>query len=104
MILRLRSRDGLERVEVPDAATLAQLKQAISDSLHIPLPDMQLSKNPGLLSSKTPKVQGRGWGWGWAWGFSNKGQGKDYADLSNPAASLASLSITHGDMLFMLYQ
>lgn len=70
MLLRLRSRDGLERVEVADGATVGGLKATIHEKLNIPLQDMRLSKNPGLLTSKTPQV-----GWSphaclhlsWAW-------------------------------------
>jgi len=35
MILRLRSRDGLERVEVDDSATVAMLKQVWYKCLHV---------------------------------------------------------------------
>lgn len=37
MIIRLRSRDGLERIEVSDAATVGGLKEAINTQMNIPL-------------------------------------------------------------------
>lgn len=40
--------------QVPDTATLAVLKQAINAKLAIPMDDMLLSKQPGLLTSKEP--------------------------------------------------
>lgn len=49
MIIRLRSRDGLERIEVADGSTLAGLKLAINQKLNVPLEDMLLSKNPALV-------------------------------------------------------
>uniref|UniRef100_A0A7S0S117 MPN domain-containing protein n=1 Tax=Chlamydomonas leiostraca TaxID=1034604 RepID=A0A7S0S117_9CHLO len=83
MLLRLRSRDGLERVEVADTATVTDLKQAINASLNIPLHELRLSKNPGLLNSKATG---------------------EFAELdAAPRAMLKSLGVAHGDMLFMLY-
>lgn len=43
-------RDGLERVEVPNASTLGDLKLAIVDKLHIPVEDIKLSKDSTLVS------------------------------------------------------
>lgn len=51
MIIRLRSRDGLERIEVPDAASVADLRRTIHVKLNIPLDDIQLSKDAALLSA-----------------------------------------------------
>lgn len=56
MLLRLRSRDGLERIEVPDGATVSDLKHAIHTTLHIQLEDLHLSRNAALLTTKRPAV------------------------------------------------
>ncbi|GLI70914.1 hypothetical protein VaNZ11_015942 [Volvox africanus] len=82
MLLRLRSRDGLERVEVDDGATLSALKAAINAKLAIPLDDMLLSKQPGLLTTKEPY---------------------SFRDLAINDASLKSLGVAHGDMVYLLY-
>ena len=42
-------RDGLERIQVPDDATVAQLKTEINRVLAIPTQDMALSKDPKLV-------------------------------------------------------
>jgi hypothetical protein len=42
-------RDGLERVEVPDHATVADLRRAIHEKLNIPLEDIVLSKDASLV-------------------------------------------------------
>ena len=42
-------RDGLERIQVPDDATVAQLKAEINRVLDIPAEDMALSKDPKLV-------------------------------------------------------
>lgn len=82
MIVRLRSRDGLERIEVPDNATVADLRKTIHQKLNIPLDDIQLSKNQQLLSSQ---VHGQ------------------FTDLANAKASLKTIGVQHGDIIFMLY-
>ena len=43
-------RDGLERVQVPDTGTMADMWAAISKALDIPLERMALSKDPKLVS------------------------------------------------------
>ncbi|EFJ40602.1 hypothetical protein VOLCADRAFT_69322 [Volvox carteri f. nagariensis] len=82
MLLRLRSRDGLERIEVDDGANLSALKAAINAKLAIPLDDMLLSKQPGLLTSKEPY---------------------SFRDLAINDASLRSQGVSHGDMVYLLY-
>ncbi len=42
-------RDGLERIQVPDDATVAQLKTEINRVLAIPTQDMALSKDAKLV-------------------------------------------------------
>lgn len=43
-------RDGLERVQVPDTGTLADMWAAVSKALDIPLERMALTKDPKLVS------------------------------------------------------
>jgi hypothetical protein len=52
MIIRLRSRDGLERITVPDGAGVAALKAAIQSQLGVEPADMSLSKDAALLTAK----------------------------------------------------
>lgn len=82
MLIRLRSRDGLERVQVDDKATLTGLKLAIHQHLNIPLEDMVLSKHPDLLTTKDPRK---------------------FTDLADQNATLAALGVQHGDLIFLLY-
>ncbi|KAL4856070.1 NPL4-like protein 1 [Chlorella vulgaris] len=82
MLLRLRSRDGLERIQVDDGSTLGGLKLAIQDKLGVPLEDMLLSKDPQLLTSKEPST---------------------FTDMQGDTASLQQLGVQHGDMVFLLY-
>lgn len=82
MIIRLRSRDGLERIEVDDHATVGGLRLAINQKLHIPVEEVQLSRDAALLTSKTPS---------------------QHQDMASSSAGLKALGIQHGDMLYMLY-
>lgn len=82
MIIRLRSRDGLERLEVPDTSTLAGLKLAIQEKLGVPLEDMLLSKSPQLLTSKDPSA---------------------FTDVLSNDGSLRDLGVHHGDLVYLLY-
>ena len=59
MIIRLRSRDGLERLEVPDTSTLAGLKLAIQKKLGVPLDDIRLSKDLQLVGRAASGIGGR---------------------------------------------
>ncbi len=58
---RSARRDGLERIQVPDDATIAQLKAAINRVLDIPAEDMALSKDPKLVraAAHTPTPASR---------------------------------------------
>lgn len=82
MIIRLRSRDGLERIQVDDGASLSALQQAIQGQLGVPLEQQRLSKDAALLTAKN---------------------GSGISLLSGGAASLASLGVAHGDLLFLAY-
>eukprot|EP00210_Caulerpa_lentillifera_P004794 g4576.t1 len=82
MIIRVRSRDGIERVEVPNNATVDYLLQAISDQLKIPLNDLRISKDPNLLVSQSPY---------------------SFRDLENRKQKLASANVENGSVVFALY-
>lgn len=85
MILRVRSRDGLERVTVPDAATVGALAAAIREQLKLASDQpVVISKNQGLLLAKDDAV------------FS-------FGDMRDPAASLRDLGLNHGDIVFLWY-
>mmetsp|Transcript_20771 Transcript_20771/g.62557 ORF Transcript_20771/g.62557 Transcript_20771/m.62557 type:complete len:413 (-) Transcript_20771:823-2061(-) len=81
MLLRLRSRDGLERVEVADTASLAQLWAAVSAALGVPQTQMALSKDPKLLTSREPE---------------------QFTDLEPGRRSAAAAGVKHGDMVYLL--
>ena len=49
MIVRLRSRDGLERVKVRDGATLSELQSAIEDVTGVQASEQRLSEDQNLL-------------------------------------------------------
>ena len=49
MIVRLRSRDGLERVKVRDGATLGELQSAIEDVTGVQASEQRLSEDQNLL-------------------------------------------------------
>ena len=84
MIIRLRSRDGLERIEVDNNGNIRALKHAIQTKLSIPIEDILLSKDSNLLTTKEdPRAA--------------------FRDLADDSASLTSKGISHGEMVFMLY-
>lgn len=57
MIVRVRTRDGTERVEIPSAAsTVGELKDAIERELKVPRDDQILSTSPDVLTSKDPSA------------------------------------------------
>lgn len=82
MIIRLRSRDGLERIEVKDDATVGDLKHAIEQKLNIPYEDVFLSKDAALLTAKDLAP---------------------FKDLKELRATLKSKGVQHGDLLYLLY-
>ncbi|CAL8463810.1 g3344 [Coccomyxa elongata] len=82
MLIRLRSRDGLERIQLSDHATVGDLKKQINANLGIPVEDIRLSRDKDLLTS----VDKAG-----------------FEDLSRPGAPLEKLGIQHGDMVYMHY-
>lgn len=44
-------RDGLERIQVPEGATVETLKRQITENLNVPVEDMTLSTNKDLVGS-----------------------------------------------------
>ncbi|CAL9200245.1 unnamed protein product [Musa hybrid cultivar] len=82
MILRIRSRDGLERVTVPDpsAATVATIRSLIESQLGVPAAAQTLSLDPNLLlpsKAQTPAL--------------------------DPSARLSTLPLAHGSILYLSY-
>uniref|UniRef100_A0A1J3CXM3 NPL4-like protein 2 n=2 Tax=Noccaea caerulescens TaxID=107243 RepID=A0A1J3CXM3_NOCCA len=87
MMLRIRSRDGLERVSVDGAhITVSQLKTLIQDQLQIPIHNQTLSTNRNLLLAKTPAD---------FIGFS---------DMTDPNLRISSLNLGHGSMVYLAYE
>eukprot|EP00879_Flechtneria_rotunda_P011209 GHRR01011707.1.p1 GENE.GHRR01011707.1~~GHRR01011707.1.p1 ORF type:complete len:233 (+),score=91.74 GHRR01011707.1:411-1109(+) len=83
MIIRLRSRDGLERLQVDDNATVSGLQLVIQQQLGVPLEQQRLSKEPALLTARN---------------------GTSISLLTEqPYAPLKSLGVNHGDVLYLLY-
>jgi nuclear protein localization family protein 4 len=74
MIIRVSSRQGVQRLEIDENSTIAQLKSKISQLLSVPTNDMKLSIRLG------PKV----------------------TDLSNDASTLKSLNVMNGDMVHVI--
>jgi nuclear protein localization family protein 4 len=85
MVIRVRSRDGLERVTVDLGSTVAKFQQAIAEQLQVPIESQLLSQSQGLLLAKGPDLAGQ------------------FSDMSNPSATLASLGIAHGSVVFLSY-
>ncbi|KAJ1392727.1 Ubiquitin-like domain superfamily [Sesbania bispinosa] len=87
MMLRIRSRDGLERVTVdnPHNATVSVLKTIIQKQLGIPIHNQTLSTNQNLLLAKSVEDLHR------------------FSDMSNPDAPLSSLNLSHGSIVFLAY-
>lgn len=86
MMLRIRSRDGLERVAVDNPhATVGDLRALIQTQLRIPFQSQTLSTNQNLLLAKTTDDLSR------------------FADMADPNAALSSLNLSHGSMVFLAY-
>lgn len=79
MILRIRSRDGTDRITVPTAATVADLQRLIAATATVPVPLQRLSLDPALL---LPAGQ---------------------AAPLDPAAPLASLPLANGSFVYLSY-
>ncbi|KAL0299375.1 UNVERIFIED_CONTAM: NPL4-like protein 1 [Sesamum radiatum] len=87
MMIRIRSRDGLERVSIENSvATVAQLKSEIESQLRVPVHAQILSTNQNLLLAKTPNDL------------------TQFTDMSDPNTLISSLNIAHGSIIFLAYE
>lgn len=88
MIVRLRSRDGLERVTVtdPNSATVGTLKTLIQSQLCVPVSAQTLSRDRNILIAKSPA------------------EAASLSDLTDPTAPLFALGISHGSLIFLSYE
>ncbi|XP_058738909.1 NPL4-like protein 1 [Vicia villosa] len=88
MMLRIRSRDGLERVKLenPNATKISDLKSIIEKQLRIPTHNQTLSTNQNLLLAKSLEDLHR------------------FTDMSNPNTPLSALNLSHGSIVFLAYE
>lgn len=87
MMIRIRSRDGLERLSIDNPnITISQLKSLIESQLRVPIHNQTLSKNQTLLLAKTPAEVSR------------------FTDMSNPQTPISTLNISHGSMIYLAYE
>ncbi|GMP91201.1 hypothetical protein CsSME_00041994 [Camellia sinensis var. sinensis] len=87
MMIRIRSRDGSERVSIDNPLiTIAQLKTLIESQLRVPTLNQTLSTNQNLLLAKTLDEIAR------------------FTDMSNPQTPISTLGITHGSMIYLAYE
>ncbi|KAH6762868.1 Nuclear pore localization protein NPL4 [Perilla frutescens var. hirtella] len=87
MMIRIRSRDGLERVSIDNPrATVAVLKSAIESQLRVPVQAQILSANQNLLLAKT------------------QADLTFFTDMIDPNTGLASLNIAHGSIVYLAYE
>lgn len=85
-MIRVRSRDGVERVSIDNPnITIGELKTLIESELHVPVPNQTLSLHQNLLLAKSP---------------SDRSQ---FTDLSNPEIRISSLKIGHGSLVYLSY-
>lgn len=86
-MLRVRSRDGLERVTVDGShTTVSQLKTQIQDQLQIPIHNQTLSADRNLLLAKSPE------------------EFLGFTDMTDPNLSISSLNLSHGSILYLAYE
>ncbi|KAG2325354.1 hypothetical protein Bca52824_008082 [Brassica carinata] len=87
MMLRVRSRDGLERVTIDGShITVSQLKTLIQDQLQIPIHNQTLSTDRNLLLAKSPD------------------DFVSFTDMADPNLLISSLNLSHGSMLYLAYE
>jgi nuclear protein localization family protein 4 len=103
MIIRLRSRDGLERVELPDdpsRVTVDDLRAAVLQRLNLPTPEdlVALSTDPRLLTAKTDDDVRA------AAATTPALNDASPAAASTPLAQLTPQPLGHGALLFVLYR
>ncbi|KAL6541651.1 hypothetical protein OROGR_011137 [Orobanche gracilis] len=86
MMIRIRSRDGLERVSVENPlSTVAQLKSEIESQLRVPVQAQTLSTNQNLLLAKTPID----------WTL--------FTDMTDLNTRISALNIAHGSIVYLAY-
>eukprot|EP01026_Neomeris_dumetosa_P068292 TRINITY_DN6685_c0_g2_i1.p1 TRINITY_DN6685_c0_g2~~TRINITY_DN6685_c0_g2_i1.p1 ORF type:complete len:342 (-),score=54.53 TRINITY_DN6685_c0_g2_i1:298-1323(-) len=82
MIVRLRSRDGLERVQVDDRETVGKLKQIIREQLNLDHEKIYISQDRNILISHSPE---------------------SFTDLIQDFAPLQNCGVAHGSQVFLWY-
>ena len=86
MLIRVRSRDGLERVNVDRPhATVGELKSLIQSQLQVPIPSQVLSTNHNLLLAKGDNTL-------------------QFKDMEDPNMPLSSLGIGQGYVVYLSYE
>ncbi|KAJ9543110.1 hypothetical protein OSB04_022817 [Centaurea solstitialis] len=87
MLIRIRSRDGLERLQIDNPnITIEELKTLIESSLRVPFHNQTLSTNQSLLIAKTPPETAK------------------FTDMSNPNTPISALGIAHGSIVYLAYE
>lgn len=86
MLLRIRSRDGLERVSIEPSSSVGQLQDAIASQLRVPVSAQIISRNQALLLAKDASAASA------------------LQDLTDASAPLASVGLTHGSVVFLFYE
>lgn len=81
-LVRVRTRDGTERLQVPDNCTLADMRKSIEEKYQVPQNDQTLSLQQGLLMSKNPAA---------------------FNDLTENSKPLRALGINNGDIVYLAY-
>ncbi|GMJ09156.1 NPL4-like protein 1 [Hibiscus trionum] len=85
-MLRIRSRDGLERIQIDGPQlSIYQLKTLIESQLQIPIQNQTLSTDQNLLLAKTPADLLR------------------FSDMADPSTPLSALKLSHGSIVFLYY-
>lgn len=86
VMIRVRSRDGVERVSIDNPnITIGELKTLIESQLHVPLANQTLSLQQNLLLAKTPADR------------------SSFSDMANPQTRISSLKIGHGSLVYLSY-
>ncbi len=110
--MSMSRRDGLERIQVPEGATVETLKGQITETLNVPGQDITLSTNKDLVSfcEYLLLFHASEGGLGWR----SKRQVSDYSahlmqltaldkssftDMAKGKQSISSVGIKHGDMV-----
>lgn len=110
--MSMSRRDGLERIQVPEGATVETLKGQITETLNVPGQDITLSTNKDLVSFCECLLLSHASEGGLGW--RSKRQVSDYSahsmqltaldkssftDMAKGKQSISSVGIKHGDMV-----